>query len=222
MGENRITGAPCAEAIRDVSATLNAKQRDRAAARETRSISSIRLRATQTILLALIDDRLREGAMRYTRRFSLCFLLLLLFDVAAAVAQTADKPRRFSEYTYEQLDEKQKAVADVMKQKTLSGISGPNNVLLRSPALAENVMRFNDQLRYNTSVPLRLNELAILLVARNWNSQFEWGLHVPAARKAGLSEAVINDLTEGRRPASMQPDENIVYDFVTELRRIRR
>jgi 4-carboxymuconolactone decarboxylase len=155
--------------------------------------------------------------MRYTRRFSLCFLLLLLFDVAAAVAQTADKPRRFSECTYEQLDEKQKAVADVMKQKTLSGISGPNNVLLRSPALAENVMRFNDQLRYNTSVPLRLNELAILLVARNWNSQFEWGLHVPAARKAGLSEAVINDLTEGRRPASMQPDENIVYDFVTEL-----
>jgi 4-carboxymuconolactone decarboxylase len=155
--------------------------------------------------------------MRYTRRFSLCFLLLLLFDVAAAVAQTADKPRRFSEYTYEQLDEKQKAVADVMKQKTLSGISGPNNVLLRNPALAENVMRFNDQLRYNTSVPLRLNELAILLVARNWNSQFEWGLHVPAARKAGLSEAVINDLTEGRRPTSMQPDENIVYDFVTEL-----
>jgi 4-carboxymuconolactone decarboxylase len=155
--------------------------------------------------------------MRYTRRFSLCFLLLLLFDVAAAVAQTADKPRRFSEYTYAQLDQKQKAVADVMKQKTLSGISGPNNVLLRSPALAENVMRFNDQLRYNTSVPLRLNELAILLVARNWNSQFEWGLHVPAARKAGLSEAVINDLTEGRRPASMQPDENIVYDFVTEL-----
>jgi len=155
--------------------------------------------------------------MRYARRFSFCFLLLLLFDVAAAVAQKTDKPQRFSEYTYEQLDEKQKAVADVMKQKTLSGISGPNNVLLRSPALAENVMRFNDQLRYNTSVPLRLNELAILLVARNWNSQFEWGLHVPAARKAGLSEAVINDLTEGRRPASMQPDENIVYDFVTEL-----
>jgi 4-carboxymuconolactone decarboxylase len=155
--------------------------------------------------------------MRYARHFSFCFLVLLFLDVAAAVAQTADKPRRFSEYTYEQLDEKQKAVADVMKQKTLSGISGPNNVLLRSPALAENVMRFNDQLRYNTSVPLRLNELAILLVARNWNSQFEWGLHVPAARKAGLSEAVINDLTEGRRPASMQPDENIVYDFVTEL-----
>jgi len=155
--------------------------------------------------------------MRYARLFSFCFLLLLLFDIAAAVAQTADKPRRFSEYTYEQLDEKQKAVADVMKKKTLSGISGPNNVLLRSPAVAENIMRLNDQLRYNTSVPLRLNELAILLVARNWNSQFEWGLHVPAARKAGLSEAVINDLTEGRRPASMQPDENIVYDFVTEL-----
>jgi len=155
--------------------------------------------------------------MQYARRFFLFVLLLSVFVVAAAVAQTADKRQRFSEYTYEQLDEKQKAVAEVMKQKTKSGIGGPNNVLLRSPALAENVMRFNDQLRYNSSVPLRLNELAILLVARNWNSQFEWGLHVPAARKAGLSEAVISDLTEGRRPTSMQPDENIVYDFVTEL-----
>jgi len=155
--------------------------------------------------------------MRYAQHFSLCLLFLLLFDVVVASAQTTDKRQRFSEYTYEQLDEKQKAVADVMKQKTLSGISGPNNVLLRSPALAENVMKFNDQLRYNTSVPLRLNELAILLVARNWNSQFEWGLHVPAARKAGLSEAVINDLTEGQRPTSMQADENIVYDFVSEL-----
>jgi len=47
-------------------------------------------------------------------------------------------------------------------------------------------MRFNDHLRYNTSVPLRLNELAILLVGRHWNSQFEWALHVPAAKKAGL------------------------------------
>jgi 4-carboxymuconolactone decarboxylase len=155
--------------------------------------------------------------MQQTRTVCLYALVGLLFTVSMAGAQTSEKPRRFSEYTYEQLDGKQKAVADVMKQKTLSGIGGPNNVLLRSPALADNVMRFNDQLRYNTSVPLRLNELAILLVARQWNSQFEWALHVPAARKAGVAEAVINDLAEGRRPAAMQPDESIVYDFVTDL-----
>jgi 4-carboxymuconolactone decarboxylase len=78
-------------------------------------------------------------------------------------------------------------------------------------------MKLSDYLRYSSSVPRRLNELAILLVARHWNSQFEWVLHVPAALKAGLAEAVINDLAEGRRPAAMQPDESIVYDFVTDL-----
>ena len=155
--------------------------------------------------------------MRRRRILSLCCLMGLLVTVTTASAQTGEKQRRFSEYTYEQLDDKQKAVADVMKQKTLSGIGGPNNVMLRSPSFAESVMRMSDYLRYNSSVPRRLNELAILLVAQHWNSQFEWVLHVPAARKAGLGEAVISDLTEGRRPAAMQPDESIVYEFVTEL-----
>ena len=155
--------------------------------------------------------------MQQTRALSSYALIGLLLTVTTASAQMTDKPRRFSEYTYEQLDDKQKAVADVMKQKTLSGIGGPNNVLLRSPSFADNIMRMSDYLRYNSSVPRRLNELAILLVARHWNSQFEWGLHVPAALKAGLAEAVINDLAEWRRPAAMEPDESIVYEFVTDL-----
>jgi 4-carboxymuconolactone decarboxylase len=155
--------------------------------------------------------------MQQTRALYLCVLIGLLFTVTTASAQVADKPRRFSEYTYEQLNEKQKAVADVMKQKTLSGIGGPNNVMLRSPSFADSVMRMSDYLRYNSSVPRRLNELAILLVARHWNSQFEWALHVPAAKKAGLAEAVINDLAEGQGPSEMQPDESIVYNFVTDL-----
>src|SRR3989304_4595341 len=111
--------------------------------------------------------------------------------------------QRFPAITYEQLDEKEKAAAEVMKQKALSGSGGPNNVLLRSPALADSVMRMTDYLRYNTSVALRLNELAILMVAREWNSQFEWALHVGAALKAGLSQALVDDLAQGRRPGSM-------------------
>ena len=141
---------------------------------------------------------------------TLLFAFLLAFSMTALA-------QRFPAITYEQLDEKQKAVAEVMKQKTLSGIGGPNNVLLRSPALADSVMRMTDYLRYNTSVALRLNELAILMVAREWNSQFEWALHVGAALKAGLSQAVVDDLAQGRRPGSMQADEAVVYDFVGEL-----
>jgi 4-carboxymuconolactone decarboxylase len=59
--------------------------------------------------------------------------------------------------------------------------------------------------------------MAILLEARIWDAQYEWWAHEPLARKAGLSEAIINDIRDGKRPSALQPDEAIVYDFVTEL-----
>jgi 4-carboxymuconolactone decarboxylase len=59
--------------------------------------------------------------------------------------------------------------------------------------------------------------MAILLEARIWDAQYEWWAHEPLAKKAGLSDAIINDIRDGKKPASLQPDEAVVYDFVTEL-----
>ncbi len=56
-----------------------------------------------------------------------------------------------------------------------------------------------------------------MILAREWTAQFEWFAHMPAAQKAGLSNAVIEDLRLGKRPASMQPDETTVYDFAVAL-----
>jgi 4-carboxymuconolactone decarboxylase len=72
-------------------------------------------------------------------------------------------------------------------------------------------------LRFNTTVPRKLNEFAILIQSRLWTSQVEWYAHYPLALKAGLSESVAADLKEGRRPTSMQPDEAVVYDLCMEL-----
>jgi 4-carboxymuconolactone decarboxylase len=66
-------------------------------------------------------------------------------------------------------------------------------------------------------VPLRLNEFAILITGRLWRSQVEWYAHGPLALKAGLSPEIIADLKANKRPAAMQPDEAVVYDFVMEL-----
>jgi 4-carboxymuconolactone decarboxylase len=74
-----------------------------------------------------------------------------------------------------------------------------------------------DYLRWNTSLPLRLNEFAILIQARLWRSQVEWYAHYPLAIKAGLSEKVAADLKANKRPEGMQPDEAAVYDFSMEL-----
>jgi 4-carboxymuconolactone decarboxylase len=97
------------------------------------------------------------------------------------------------------------------------GLGGPYNLLLRSPALGERIVELLDYLRFNTSVPRRLNEFAILIQARLWTSQVEWYAHFPLAIKAGLPESVAADLKAGRRPTDMKPDEALVYDLCMEL-----
>jgi 4-carboxymuconolactone decarboxylase len=95
--------------------------------------------------------------------------------------------------------------------------SGPNALLLRSPDLMSRTQKVGEYLRYSSALPSRLNEFAILVTARHWTAQVEWIAHHPLALKAGLNPAVADDLAQGKRPAAMQEDEAIVYQFCTEL-----
>ena len=95
--------------------------------------------------------------------------------------------------------------------------NGPNFALLRSPQLMERAQKLGEYLRYNSSIPTRLNEFAILITARQWNAQMEWFSHHELALKAGLSPEVAADLAQGKRPAGMQDDEAIVYQFCKEI-----
>jgi 4-carboxymuconolactone decarboxylase len=140
--------------------------------------------------------------------------MVLLTGLAAVHAE--DGPR-FPQPAMEQLSPEQQAVAaDVLKQSS-AGLGGPYGMLIKSPELLKRYLLMTDYLRQKTSVPRRLNEMAILLEARVWDAQYEWWAHEPLARKAGLSDAIIADIRDGKRPGSMQPDEAIVYDVVTEL-----
>ena len=140
-----------------------------------------------------------------------------IMGVPVAVAQSGSD--RFPQLTKEMLnEEQQRAVAEILKQSS-SGIGGPWNAMLRSPEMAERLAKLLDYLRFKTSLPLRLNELAIMITARHWSCQYEWWSHHRFAKKAGLSEEVMADLAQGKRPAKMEPDEAIVYDFCTELHR---
>jgi 4-carboxymuconolactone decarboxylase len=97
------------------------------------------------------------------------------------------------------------------------GLGGPYNPMLRSPVLGQKMFDLLYYLRWQTSVPLKLNEFAILIIGRQWRSQVEWFAHAPLAIKAGLSPDIVNELKANKRPSSMTPEESIVYDFVTEL-----
>ena len=127
------------------------------------------------------------------------------------------KEPRFPQLTVEQLSEGQKPLAEQIMKVSSVGLGGPYNPLLRSPVLGQRIFDLFHYLRWETSVPLRLNEFAILIIGRQWRSQMEWFAHAPIAAKAGLSADIIAELKANKRPSDMAEDEAVVYDFVTEL-----
>ena len=132
---------------------------------------------------------------------------------------SVDKVQRFPLLNLEQLNDQQRPFADEILKVASIGTSGPFNMLLRSPVMGLRMFAILDYLRFNTSVPRKLNEFAILIHARLWTSQVAWAVHYPLALKAGLSRAVADELKAGKRAASMQPDEATVYEFCMELAR---
>lgn len=142
---------------------------------------------------------------------------VLIFAPLKTMVYSAETQERFPQLKLEQLNEQQRPFADEILKVSSIGISGPYNEMLRSPVMGERLFRLLDYLRFNTSVPRQLNEFAILIQARLWTSQVEWYAHYPLALKAGLPQSVADDLREGKRPASMKPDEAAVYDFCMEI-----
>ena len=139
------------------------------------------------------------------------------FAAAMFAPPAIGKEPRLTQLTMDQLDEKQKPLGEQIMKVSSVGLGGPYNPLLRSPVLGQRMFDLLYYLRWNSSLPLRLNEMAILITGRIWRSQVEWYAHGPLAIKAGLSPEIVADLKARKRPANMKEDEAAVYDFVTEL-----
>jgi 4-carboxymuconolactone decarboxylase len=127
------------------------------------------------------------------------------------------KEPRFPQLTMEQLTEQQRPLGEQVMKVSSVGLAGPYNPMMRSPVLGQRLFDLFHYLRWETSVPTKLNEFAILIIGRQWRSQVEWYAHAPLAQKAGLSADIIAELKASKRPSGMAEDEAVVYDFVTEL-----
>ena len=90
---------------------------------------------------------------------------------------------------------------------------------LHSPGVAEPAQRLGEHLRFRSSIPAALNEMAILLTARRWTAQFEWYAHRQLGEQAGMAPATFEALASGRRPPSLTADEAAIYDFASALLR---
>src|SRR5712671_2690197 len=139
------------------------------------------------------------------------------FAATIFAAPATSKEPRFPQLTMEQLNEAQKPLGEQIMKVSSVGLGGPYNPMIRSPVLGQRLYDLFYYLRWQTSVPTKLNEFAILIIGRQWRSQVEWYAHAPLAAKAGLSPDIIAELKAGKRPSSMAEDETVVYDFVTEL-----
>jgi 4-carboxymuconolactone decarboxylase len=156
----------------------------------------------------------------------LCVGLMSLLAIGLALAQDAKKPDphdiqlrgdRFKPLTYDEMTPAQKAMVDHLLAGPRASLDGPFNELLRSPEMGDLAQQFGASMRFNSSLPPKLNEFAIIIVARTWTAQHEWVAHHQAALRAGLSPAICDAIANGKRPDSMQPDEAAIYNFATEL-----
>jgi 4-carboxymuconolactone decarboxylase len=124
---------------------------------------------------------------------------------------------RFAPLTYRTMTPAQKTMFEHLLTGERRGASGPFNVLLRSPEMGDLAQQFGASMRYHSTIPSRLNELAIILTARHWTSHYEWYAHKRAALTAGLDPAIVDAVAAGRRPTAMKSDEEAVYTFISEL-----
>lgn len=137
----------------------------------------------------------------------------LLFTFAAANAQDRMPPIAPEKMTAAQ----KKAVADYKELRKADLTGPPWTVLLRVPDLIVPSLELRMHNQTNSALNPRLNEMAILIAARQWTNNFEWNAHSRLAATAGLSVTIIEALADGRRPEKMGEDEEILYDFCTEL-----
>lgn len=136
--------------------------------------------------------------------------------------------RRFEPIPLDNLTPEQRALYDAIRSGPRAKLSnsgaskpgplgGPFNVWLRSPGIGDCVQRLGEEIRFRSSLPAKLNEMAILITGRFWTSQYEWHAHCKLALDAGLDPAIARAIAEGRRPDNMNDDEAVVYDFSKEL-----
>jgi 4-carboxymuconolactone decarboxylase len=98
-------------------------------------------------------------------------------------------------------------------------LTGPFRIWMESPQIGDACQRLGEQVRYRSSLPPRLSELAILVCARHWRADFEWHVHARIAQAAGVAGDVIRDVRQGRSPQTAAADERAVHDVAQSLLR---
>jgi 4-carboxymuconolactone decarboxylase len=116
----------------------------------------------------------------------------------------------------------QRTVHDTIVAGPRGQVRGPLAVWLHRPKLAAHAQALGQYCRYDSSLPPRLSEFAILIMAGIWNSEFEWWAHKPLALKAGVSDEVVEAIRVGKVPSFHNKDEALIHAVLQSLHESRR
>src|SRR5258705_8215373 len=86
-------------------------------------------------------------------------------------APATSKESRFPQLTMDQLDEKQKPLGEQIMKVSSVGLGGPYNPMIRNPVVRQKLYDLFYYLRWQTSVPTKLNQFALLIIGRQMTSQ---------------------------------------------------
>jgi len=140
-----------------------------------------------------------------------------------ALPLAAAAQERYPALNADQLSPQQKAYVESLQKPPRSNTTALSNppfkVYMRSPALANKLEEVSDYVRWGTGLEPRLTELAIMITARQWSSQWIWRGHYRAAVRGGLDPSVGADLAAGKRPEKMKEDETVLYNYAMEMYR---
>lgn len=129
---------------------------------------------------------------------------------------------RIPQLTFETMTAAQKEVVELITSGPHQQVMGPYPAWLHSPELAKRTRSLSEYLRFKSTPPKRLAEIAILITGRHWRAEFEFYAHAELARKAGVEEDIIQALAAGKRPQFTNADDACVYDLCSEMLNTRR
>jgi 4-carboxymuconolactone decarboxylase len=121
-----------------------------------------------------------------------------------------------------ELDERQRAAVATIAAGPRGALIGPFVPLLRAPELMDRLQRVGSYLRYESALAPAVFELAVLLVARAFDQQFEWTHHRPLAEAAGVADSTVQAVAAGEPPPNLPADQDAGFRVVAELLGDRR
>src|ERR1700681_531913 len=124
---------------------------------------------------------------------------------------------RYRKLDSERLSPEQRTVFDAIAAPRGGVVPAPFHILLESPELASLTQALGAFCRYRTKLGPKLSELLVLITAAHWGAEYEFAVHAPEARRAGVPETVIAALQRRETPGFDDADSQLVYEFATSF-----